>query len=71
MSLSKEYQEYHLTTKGWVAGSFKADVLGASEDLETPSDTVLTIHCYDEQTSLHSKPFFYEKRFGSQTTKLK
>ena len=61
MSLSKECQEYHLTPRGWIEGSFKGDVLGGKEEVATPKDRVLTILCYDERTSIHSEPFFYDR----------
>ena len=61
MSLSKEYQEYHLTPKGWLEGSFKADSLGQSIQKQVPQDRVLTIHCYDELTHHKAKPYFYDK----------
>lgn len=61
MTLSKEYQEYHLTPKGWVEGTFKGDTLGATSEVEIPDERVLTIRCYDVTPSLHSKPYFYDK----------
>jgi len=60
MSLSKECQEYHLTPRGWVEGSFIGDVLGGSKKVETPPDRVLTIACYDELSSAFSQPDFYD-----------
>lgn len=59
MSLSKEYQEYHLTPRGWTEGSFKGDVLGGSIELPIPSDRVLTVACYDELPSAFSKPYYH------------
>ena len=61
MALSKECQEYHLTPRGWEEGSFKGDALGGSKKVETPPDRVLTIWCYDQQSSAFSKPYFYEQ----------
>ena len=61
MSLSKEYQDYHLTPRGWEEGTFKADALGASEERDEPVDCVLTIRCYEEISSAYSKPSFYDK----------
>ncbi|MFH0728114.1 MAG: hypothetical protein V2B19_17455 [Pseudomonadota bacterium] len=60
MSLSKEWQEYHLTPHGWIEGSFKGD-FGSSTEVEKPKDCVLTIVCYDERTSIHSEPYFYDR----------
>lgn len=60
MSLSKECQEFHLTPRGWVEGSFKGDVLGGTKDVAIPIDRVLTISCYDERTTIFSKPFYYD-----------
>ena len=61
MSLSKESQEYHLTPRGWIEGSFRGDVLGSSKDVGIPKDRVLTIACYDELPSVYSKPYFYDQ----------
>lgn len=61
MSLSKECQEYHLTHRGWIGGSFKGDALGGSKEVEPPSDRVLTIGCYDKLSSAYSEPSFYEQ----------
>lgn len=36
MSLINECQEYHLADVGWVEGSFRADVLGTSDEKEKP-----------------------------------
>ena len=61
MSLSKEYQEYHLTTKGWITGSFKGDVFGGSHKVPNPVDRVLTIMCCDELTSAFAKPIYHDE----------
>lgn len=61
MSLSKEYQEYHLTPRGWILGTFKGDALGGSNKQPIPKDRVLTIACYDELPSAFSKPRLYDK----------
>lgn len=61
MSLSKECQEYHLTPRGWIEGSFKGDVLGGSKGIEVPIDRVLTIACYDELPTVFSKSHFYDR----------
>jgi hypothetical protein len=61
MALSKECQEYHLTSNGWVEGSFRGDVLGGRRDVAIPPDRVLTIGCFDELPSAFSAPFFYDK----------
>jgi hypothetical protein len=60
MSLSKEGQEYHLTSRGWLAGSFYGDLLGGQEIRKTPKDRVLTVVCYDVLPSAFSEPYFYE-----------
>ena len=60
MSLSKEYQEYHLTPNGWIEGSFKGDAFGGFNKLPNPSDRVLTIACCDEISSPYSKPSYYD-----------
>jgi hypothetical protein len=61
MSLSKEYQEYHLTTRGWVEGAFKGDALGESKNLRIPDNRVLTLACYEVSFSTNSKTHFYDK----------
>ena len=61
MSVSKERQEYHLTPRGWVEGSFKGDVIGGSNEVPTPPDRVLTIACYDELPSAFSKAYFHDQ----------
>ncbi len=61
MSLSREYQEYHLTPRGWVEGTFKGNSLSATKEIEPPGDRVLSIDCYDERTSLYSEPFYYDR----------
>jgi hypothetical protein len=61
MSLSKECQEFHLTPKGWVQGSFKGDALGGSNEVPIPADRVLTIACYDELPYAFEKPHYYDQ----------
>jgi len=70
MSLSKECQEYHLTPRGWVEGSFIGDALGGSKKVETPPDRVLTIACYDELSSAFSQPDFYDSVLWESEDKL-
>jgi hypothetical protein len=41
MAQRKEWQEYHLTLRGWVKGSCRDD-FGHGEDIEPPLDRVLT-----------------------------
>jgi hypothetical protein len=43
MGLSKERYEYHLTSRGWMDGSFYGDVKGGQKMRETPSDRVMTL----------------------------
>jgi len=43
MSLSKECQEYHLTPRGWVEGSFKGNAFVGSKNVKIPKDRVLTM----------------------------
>jgi hypothetical protein len=59
MGLSKECQEYHLTPRGWVKGTFHGDF--GDNKVDIPSDRVLTIGCYDKQTSPYSKTKFYDR----------
>jgi hypothetical protein len=58
MALSKEFQYYHLTTKGWVDGSFKGDVLGGTYEKKIPANRVLTILFIDEIPAPFSKPIY-------------
>jgi hypothetical protein len=58
MALSKEYQYYHLTTKGWVEGSFEGDVFGGSYEKKIPTNRVLTILFSDEIPAPFSKPIY-------------
>lgn len=58
MALSKEYQYYHLTTNGWVDGSFKGDVFGGSNEIGIPKNRVLTILFIDEIPAPFSKPIY-------------
>jgi hypothetical protein len=58
MALSKEFQYYHLTTNGWVKGSFVGDVLGESYEEKTPTNRVLTIIFSDEIPAPFSKPIY-------------
>ena len=60
MSLSKEHQEYHLTPKGWVEGSFFGDVIGGRKILPIPSERLLTVSCYDALPSAFANPYFYD-----------
>ena len=61
MALSRERQEYHLTPCGWVEGSFKGDALGGSNEVDIPSDRVLTVCCYDELPAFGADPYFYDE----------
>jgi len=71
MSLSKECQEYHLTPRGWIMGTFTGDTLGGIEERPIPEDRVLTIACYDELPAAFSKPYYhYEVIWKSDDKKL-
>lgn len=61
MSLSKERQEYHLTPRGWIEGTFKGDAVGGSNVIPTLADRVLTIACFDELPAAFSKSHFYDQ----------
>lgn len=61
MSISKERQDYHLTPRGWIEGSFKGDAFGGATEVPIPPDRVLTIACYDELPAPHSKSKFYDR----------
>lgn len=58
MALSKEYQYYHLTPKGWISGSFEGDALGGSYQVAIPEDRVLTILFIDEIPAPKVKPIY-------------
>ena len=49
MSASNEWFKYHLTPRGWIAGSEKIDFAGLKEK-EIPDDRVLTL-CFHEYLS--------------------
>jgi hypothetical protein len=46
MSLSKEYQDEHLTPKGWVEGTESLDFGGTI--VAVPDNCVMTVRHYDE-----------------------
>jgi hypothetical protein len=52
---------YHLTPNGWVAGSFKGDVVGGANEVPIPPDRVLSVSCYDELSSAFSKPYYHDR----------
>lgn len=58
MSLSVESQEYHLTPRGWIEGTFIGDVFGGKNEVPIPNDRVLTIICYDKLAYVHAKPTY-------------
>jgi hypothetical protein len=43
MSASHEWFDWHLTSAGWVAGSYSLDFRGQTEK-QIPADRVLTLH---------------------------
>jgi hypothetical protein len=55
MSLSKEWWEYHLTSDGWVEGSYRHDFQGVVA-VEKPKDAVLTIRFKDYRAHMYSDP---------------
>ncbi len=62
MSFSKERQEYHLTPRGWIEGTFDGGLLGGGlKEVVPPDDRVLTVECYDEMSSSFSQPHFYDR----------
>lgn len=61
MSMSKEYQYYHLTPRGWEEGTFIGDVFGGKKEIPIPEDRYLTILCIDELTAPNAKPIFRDQ----------
>jgi len=53
MSYSDEWTDWHLTPRGWEAGSDKTDGVGIAEKDEPP-DRVLTYRSRETQTSPYS-----------------
>lgn len=62
MALSKESQDYHLTPRGWVEGTFQGDALGGSKVTDPPDDRVLTVRCYDALASAYQKDSYFYGR---------
>jgi hypothetical protein len=52
MALSREWTEYHLTPRGWEAGTEKTDF--ARTDRPAPSDRVVTERWVEEMPSSYS-----------------
>ncbi len=44
-------QEFHLTSSGWIEGSYKSIPLEKSEIRRVPMGRVLTVHYYDNELS--------------------
>jgi hypothetical protein len=55
MSLSKEWTDWHLTPRGWEAGSQQTD-FGKETNIDPPEDRVLTSRFHEEISSRFSKP---------------
>lgn len=56
MAISNEWTEWHLTPRGWEAGSKKRDHSGTHR-VERPQDAVLTCTYYDIRTGPGSQPY--------------
>ncbi|MFT3927461.1 MAG: hypothetical protein QM778_33315 [Myxococcales bacterium] len=54
MSASNEWNEYHLTPRGWEPGSFKTDFAGIKER-PTPPDRAMTCTSHEYQSGIYSK----------------
>ena len=61
MSASNEWFMYHLTPKGWVAGSEKVDVAGETTR-PIPNDTYVTVTIHERLASIYSKMDKWEER---------
>jgi hypothetical protein len=55
MSLSREWTDWHLTPRGWEAGSQHTD-FGKETNIDPPQDRVLTSRFHEEISSRFSKP---------------
>ncbi len=67
MSQSKEWQEYHLTTNGWVRGSYRTDFGG--ETLEPPPDRVLSLRFVETINFGNINQYFTAPQFESEDKK--
>ncbi|MCF7456248.1 MULTISPECIES: hypothetical protein [Vibrio] len=69
MAASNEWQEQHLTPKGWVTGNAKYD--NGYKDSPTPEDVVLTVRKSMYLGSSHGKPHIdLEETFRSKDSVL-
>lgn len=65
MSASNEWDEYHLTPRGWEEGSSKTD-FAPEKEVPPPADRVLTKRFIDYQSSAFSRPHrYWEERWRS------
>jgi hypothetical protein len=55
MSMSNEWADWHLTPRGWEAGSRQTD-FGRENTVDPPVDRVLTSRFHEEISSRFSKP---------------
>jgi hypothetical protein len=58
MSASNEWDEYHLTPKGWVRGTEKLD-FGPLKEVPPPPDRYVTVREHEYQSSSFSAPDLY------------
>lgn len=71
MAISIEDQEYHLTSDGWVEGSFKGDVVGGKIERPIPKNRVLTIVKEDRLSDFKSGSVFsYREIWRSEDNDL-
>jgi|GEM_PF-6946321 len=72
MSASNEYWTWHLTPRGWKAGTEKLD--SGTTERPVPDDTVLTLEYHEYYGSIHSsleRWIEYEIRNPTEAEKLK
>jgi hypothetical protein len=68
MSLSKEWTDWHLTPRGWEAGSQQTD-FGKETKFAPPQDRVLTSRFQKEISSRFSKPERWHEETWRSTDK--
>lgn len=66
---SDEWQDWHLTTEGWVEGEQKLDCMPRKWKVEMPHDRLLTCRMGDRLDTVFDAPEFYvEERWRTKRT---
>lgn len=64
MSLSKEWQDWHLTPAGWSKGTFKHDF--GRDEVAAPVDRLLTIRLHEVQSCSFASMHYSQERVWAQ-----